>query len=141
MTYVAKISMPGYDVESATPEQCAVHSEYPPLKSKVDQSPPHFALLTVNFTAKVTQNVTHTVYSIPHGYDYIPATLSNIIFNDNNGSGDIVGIGYAGVGANLIISAHCTATHFIVKIYDNFNWTRPGATLKVSYYIFAENGT
>ena len=139
MTYVAKITLPGFDAKIATPEQCAVTSEFPPLKAKIGQSPDHIALLDIDFTARVTQNVTHTIYSIPHDYGYIPLTLSNIIFN--NGSQDIVGIGYAGVGANLDIQAYCTSTNFIVTIYDNFNWTSSAARLQVSYYIFAENGT
>lgn len=139
MSYVVKLSMPGYDVATATPEQCAIHSSYPPLKSKVDQSPAHFATLAVDFTATVTQGVTHTLLTVPHGYGYIPFTVSNIIFND--GVQDVIGIGFAGVGATLSIDAYCDATNFYVTIFDNNNWTSNAATLQVSYYIFAENGT
>lgn len=138
MTYVAKVSLPDIDVKTATPEQCAVHSEYPPLKAKIGMPNPHIGLLDVDFTARVSQGVTHTVYSIPHEYEYVPLTLSNIIFED--GSSTIVGIGYAGVGANLTIKAECTSTHFRVTIYDNFNWTSSNSRLRVSYYIFAEDG-
>lgn len=144
MSYVAKISLPNVDVKFATPEQCAVTSEYPPLKAKIGQSPDHIALLTVNFSSRVTQGTTHTIYSIPHDYGYVPLTLSNIIFSTNGGPGvqqDIVGIGYAGVGANLTIQAYADSTNYKVTIYDNFNWTNSSAILQVSYYIFAENGT
>lgn len=139
MTYVVKIVMDGYDASTATPEQCAVHSEYPPLKAKIDQTNPHIALLDVDFTATVTQNVTHTVYSIPHDYGYIPLNLANIIFTPHSGA-NVIGVNYAGVGATLTIKAYCTTTHFIVSIYDNFNWTGSNARLQVSYEIFAENG-
>lgn len=139
MTYVAKISLPGFDVKTATPEQCAVTSEFPPLKAKIGQTPDHIALLDVDFTARVTQNVTHTLYSIPHGYGYVPLTLSNIIFN--NGTQSIVGIGYAGVGATLEIKAYADANNFYVTIYDNFSWTNSSSRLLVSYYIFAEDGS
>lgn len=140
MTYVAKISLPNVDVQSATPEQLAVTSQYPPLKAKIGQAPDHIALLDVDFTARVTQNVTHTLYSIPHNYGYIPLTLSNLIFNDGAGT-VITGVGSTGAGANLSIKAYCTSTNFIVTIYDNFNWTSAASRLQVSYYIFAENGT
>lgn len=135
-----KVSLPGYDVKTATPEQCAVHSSYPPFKSKMNQSSPHFATVNVDFTATITQNVTHTLYAINHGYTYIPLTISNIVFNDSGG-GTEVGIGFAGVGATLAINAYSTASQYIITIYDNFNWTSATASLEVSYYVFAENGT
>jgi hypothetical protein len=139
VTYVAKISLPGYDVQSATPEQCSIHSSYPPIKSKFGQSPPHSATLVVDFTARVTQNVTHTLLTVPHRYGYIPFTISNIEFND--GSITVVGIGFAGVGANLAINAYSDSTNFYVTIYDNASWTSNAASLRVSYDIYAENGT
>lgn len=139
MTYLVKVSLPGYDVNEATPEQCSVHSSYPPLKSKTGQTPQHFATLVVDFTATVTQNTTHTLLTVPHGYGYVPFSLSSIIFND--GIQNIVGLGYAGVGVSLSIDAFSDATNFYITIYDNFNWTSNSASLQVSYFIFAENGT
>lgn len=144
MTYVAKISLPNFNVKSATPEQCAVTSEFPPLKAKIGQSPDHIALLDIDFTGTIIQGSTQTIYSIPHGYNYTPLTLSNLIFSTNGGPGiqqDIVGIGYAGVGANLGIQAYADASNFYVTIYDNFAWTNSSSRLQVSYYIFSEDGS
>lgn len=138
--YGLKVSLPGYDVKTATPEQCSIHSSYPPLKSKTNRSNPHFATLVVDFTATITQNLTQTLYAFPHGYGYIPFNFGSIVFTPNVGT-NVVGIGFAGVGANLAIQAYCTATDFIVDIYDNFNYTGSNASLQVSYYVFAENGT
>lgn len=138
--YGFKISLSGYDVKTATPEQCSVHSSYPPFKSKTNQQYPHFATLNVDFTARITQNVTQTLYQIPHGYNYIPFTISNIVFLDAFG-GTQVGLGFAGVGATLAIDAYCDASNFYITIYDNFSWTSASASLQVSYYIFAEDGT
>lgn len=138
--YGLKISLPGYDVKTATPEQCAVHSSFSQLKAKIGQPSPHVALLDVDFTATVAQNVTHTVYTINHDYGYVPFNLSSIEFTDGLGT-TVYGLGYAGVGVNLAINAYCTSTQFIVTIYDNFNWTNANARLKVSYYLFAENGS
>lgn len=139
MTYVAKVSLPGYDVRTATPEQCAIHSSYPPLKAKVNEASPHIATLVVDFTGTVTQGVTHTLYSFNHGYGYIPFSLSSIVFND--GAQDVIGLGFAGIGATLAIDAFCTSTEFKITIFDDFNWTSNSASLQVSYYVFAEDGT
>jgi len=139
MSYVAKVSLPGFDVTTPTPEQCAIHSEYPPLKAKTGQANPHFAMLSVDFTATVTQNTTLNVYAIDHDYGYIPFNFASIEFFDGS-STTVIGIGFAGVGTTLAINAYCTSTQFKVDIFDNFNWTNANATLKVSYYIFAEDG-
>ena len=139
MTYVAKVSLPGHDVKTATPEECAVTSEYPPLKAKIGQDPEHIGLLEVDFTAAVSQGTTHTLLTIPHGYGYTPLTLSNIEFFD--GSQTIVGVGWAAVGATLSIKAEAGTSDFKVTINDSNNWTSSSARLKVSYYIFAEEGS
>jgi len=135
-----KVSLTGYDVKAATPEQCSVHSSYPPFKAKTNQTSPHFATLDVDFTAAVTQNVTHTVYSFNHGYDYTPLTLPSIEFYGSTGALTAVGIGNTGVGATLIIKAYANSSQFLVTIYDDFFWTGALARLVVSYYVFAENG-
>lgn len=139
MTYVIKLSLPNIDVNTATPEQCVIHSSYSPLKSKLGQNPQHSATLVVDFTARVTQNVTHTLLTVPHTYGYVPLSISNIIFND--GTQDIIGLGFAGVGATLAINAYSDSTNFYITIFDNASWTSASASLQVSYDIFAENGS
>ena len=138
--YGFKIALPGYDIKTATPEQCAVHSGYPPFKSKTNQTPPHFATVVIDFTATITQNLTQNLYSISHGYTYIPFTIASISFSDGLGT-TAVGIGSTGIGANLSINAYSTTSNFIISIYDNFNWTSNSASMTVNYYIFAESGT
>lgn len=137
--FVVKVSLPGIDVKLAKPEQCSIHSEYPPFKSKVDQTDPHFALLKVDFTGSVTQDSVTNLYSFPHGYNYIPLSLPSMVFISNDGD-LFAGTGTIRPTGTLEIYAKCTATHFIVTIYDNFNWTGPNASLEVSYYVFAEDG-
>lgn len=140
--YGLKISLPGFDVKTATPEQCAVHSSYPPFKSKTNQTPPHFATVSVDFTGTITQGVTQNLYVISHGYNYIPFTVSNIAFTSSSLPGVVItGLGFAGVGATLAINAYSTSSQYIISIFDNATWTDSNATLAVSYYIFAEDGT
>lgn len=138
-SYGMKVALPGYDANTATPEQCAVHSSYPPLKSKANQLHPHYATLRVNFTMSIPQGSTVILYALNHGYDYTPFNFASIKFNDT--VQNIYGMNYAGVGATLAIRAYCTSTQFLVTIQDGFGWTKAGAVLEVSYYIFAENGT
>lgn len=134
-----KVSLPGYDVKTATPEQCSVHSSYPPFKAKVNQTDPHFATLDVDFTGVITQNLTQTLYLFNHGYTYTPFTIPSITFTENGGQ-QFSGIGNIGVGSTLSIDAYANSSQFLVTIYDNFNWTGANARLLVSYYVFAENG-
>lgn len=134
-----KVSLPGYDVMTATPEQCSVHSSYPPFKARTNQSPSHFADINVDFLLVVLQNVTHTVYSFNHGYGYTPFCMSVLTFTDNAGN-VYSGVGQIAIGATLQIEAKVTSSQFLLTVYDNFNWTGPSASLTVSYYIFAENG-
>lgn len=135
-----KVSLPGYDVRTATPEQCAVHSSYPPFKAKTGQSPAHFAQLAVDFTGGVTQNVVHTVYSFNHGYGYTPFVLPSLEFTDSGVPFTFPGVGYIIVGSTLIIGAYADSSQFFVTVYDDAFWINNNCTLNVSYYIFAENG-
>lgn len=136
--YGIKVALPGYDATKATPEQCSLHSSYPALKSKTDQENPHHATLKVDFTSGISQGSTHTIYSFEHGYDYVPLNFASIVLDV--GSTIIYGINRAAVGSTLDVSVGCTATHFEVKVFDNFNWIDSNTTLEISYYIFAEDG-
>jgi len=142
--YGLKISLPGYDVHTATPEQCSLHSGYSTLKAQTDKTPPHIGTYHVDFTSGITQNHTYTAYTIPHGYDYTPLCLSSIsLYSTGIGtpSNILTGVGTLGVGATLAIIATCDATNFYITVFDNFNWITTGATIDVGYYIFAESPT
>jgi hypothetical protein len=141
MSYGLKISLPGYDVKTATPEQCVVHSSYPPFKSKINQPNPHFGTLEVAFTSGITQNVTHTVYSIPHNYTYIPFTFPFITISGGTIGSTINGLGFTGIGATLAIYAYADINNFYVTVYDNNNWINNTARLSVTYYIFCDEVT
>jgi hypothetical protein len=100
--YGIKVSLPGFDVLSATPEQCAVHSSYPPLKSKTNQPDPHFATLVVDFTGPIALSTARTLYTFNHGYGYVPFNIASIVFDDGTGGSLIVGLNSAGVGGRSI---------------------------------------
>ena len=66
-----KISLPGYDVKTATPEQCSVHSSYDSLKVKLDANNPQEGNILVTFKDNPPAG-TYNIYTIHHGYNYIP---------------------------------------------------------------------
>lgn len=135
-----KVSLPGFDVKTATPEQCSVHSSYPPLKAKLNQTPAHFASIHVDFLLIVAQNIDHTIYSFNHGYGYVPTCIALLTFHPGGGS-TFSGIGEVAVGSTLLIEAKVTSTQFLLTLYDNAMWTGAGKSLDVSYFIAAEDGS
>jgi hypothetical protein len=134
-----KLSLPGYDVKTATPEQCSVHSDFATLLAKLDKTPTHIATVTVDFTGTVTQGVTHTLYAISHGYNYTPLCIPSIVFRDQPSGVLFSSVGHLGIGTGLVINAYCTSTQFLITIFDQFNWTNSNAELEVSYHIFAHD--
>lgn len=78
-----KISLPGYDVKNATPEQCALHSSYDTLKIKSDLQYPQEGNILITFTKNQTIATTIPLYTIIHNYNYPPAYY---FFHDVEGS-------------------------------------------------------
>lgn len=140
MSFVAKVSLPGYDVKTATPEQLVLTSEFPPLHSKLGQAEEHSATVIVDFTSGIPQDSVETVFAIDHDYGYIPACFPSIKMTGLSGGFNLYGIGSVGTGSTLTVKAYCTTTQFIITVYDNFNWITSATELQVSYYIFAEDG-
>lgn len=69
---VFKVSLPGYDVKTATPEQCSIHSGYNTMKIKLDVNNPQFGNILVTFVDNPAAG-TYPIYIINHNYGYIPA--------------------------------------------------------------------
>lgn len=134
-----KIALPGYDTADATPEQCAIHSAYASPKVKIDANPRHYGTVTITFTGNPTHAAETTLYTVAHGYDYTPMVLASGTFSD----------GFSALDGTLPLEPTATFEAFIeaddtnmyVKLYYESGWgSIIGATLTVSYQIFAENG-
>ncbi len=65
---MCKISLPGYDVDSATPEQCAYHSgfTYEFIKNGLE------GYITYTSPNPIVANTTYTVATITHNLGYVP---------------------------------------------------------------------
>ena len=70
MSFGIIVTLPGYDVQTATPEQCAVHSDYP--SPKIEEN--HWGVLgPYTFGSNPGTSTTTVMYTVPHGYSYVPA--------------------------------------------------------------------
>ena len=134
-----KASLPGYDVMTATPEQCAVHSSYSSLMAKSGQTPTHAGNVTVTFVNNPPSATDTTLYTIAHGYSYTPMVLCSGRFND--GLSELAGTLPLEPTATLSIFATADATNVYIKINRDAAWgSIIGNILLVSYYIFAQTG-
>jgi len=77
------VTLEGYDAETATPEQCSVHSDYPIPKMEND----HYGTVEYTFTADPPVGTLNMV-TIPHGYNYTPMAI--VFAEDTSGSLDFV---------------------------------------------------
>lgn len=136
--YGMKISLDGYDVKTASPEQCAVHSGYACPKIKIGQSPAHFGVYSHTFAS--TPAVGETVLTtINHGLGYKPMHMVLIKFND--GSADKAMPLPSQYGISLQIYAYCTASNLVIAINRAPDGSDPtGQTWVFKYYIFVEQG-
>lgn len=138
--YGMKITLPGYDIATATPEQCAVHSSYVSPKVKKTVSPVHRGVVQITFTTTSIPVGKTTLYSFAHGYSYVPSVVASF-----KASGGPFGTLYgtmpwiAGDFDTVNISADSTNVYIIWHKYASAGNVN-GLVLTVSYYVFAESG-
>lgn len=137
--YGLKVSLPGYDVNTATPEECAIHSAYASPKVKIDATPRHYGTVRITFNSDTPNNVDTAVYTVPHGYGYTPMVLAQGTFSD--GVSALDGTLPLAPTATLEIYTAADATNMYIVVFRNIGWgSIIGNTLTVSYQIFAESG-
>lgn len=83
---VFKIALPGKDINRASLQEEVLDSTYPSPKINSFANPPHAGIVkihnTMNSSPLPAFGVTNTLYSFPHGYDYVPTVFGNyIIYN------------------------------------------------------------
>lgn len=139
--YGLKISLPGYDVKTATPEQCSIHSSYDSLKVKLDINNPQEGNILVTFQDTPAAG-TYEVCAIHHGYEYIPAYY---FFFDLRSSSNQLGFE---VGNLFPVDALQQAYFQAVVDTENitFNFVTNGNDVMVNeffafrFYVFANDG-
>lgn len=138
-----KISLPGYDAHSATPEQCSIHSAYDSFKIGLFAPSPLEGNILVSFIDEPVAG-TYPIYTINHQYNYIPTcyfffdvrTSSTVLGNETGLKFDIDedGIDYF----QVIVQPLTIQFQLVVGQtgLDSLN----GTTYNFRYYVFAEDG-
>src|SRR5688572_9363732 len=81
---IFKLSLPGIDVETASPEECVIHSSYPNPKINKHANPSHRSLISVTFNKTYPSGDT-TIYTMAHGYSYTPMVWAVIADRTDQG--------------------------------------------------------
>ena len=151
MAYKTIITLPGYDVATATPEQCSIHSDYESIKLATDKSPEHFGTLNYTFTSEPSSGITN-IFSIDHGCSYIPMVMAYTFVHSQSGGDDIYSMFRLPTYFNWYYCAFmCTSDSTHMKI--DF-WMEPasllfpppqptmtGLSYDFKYYIFVEQAS
>lgn len=144
------ISLPGYDVFTAQPHQCAIHSGYPCLKFWTGYraanftSPAGFYLygtININFANNTPAGVATEVYRIQHDLGaYTPACLVRGKYTSLS-SGQFNGALPIEPTGTLKIYATTDQNYFKIMVRRDAGWgTMIGDTLTFNYMIFGTEG-
>lgn len=150
-----KISLPGYEVRSATPEQCSMDSIYDTFKLKLSSINDLFGLVTIFFNVEpptpATSN-TINLFKVAHGYNYQPYIITMDIdstfsaFSQMSTAVPFVNLNggtfFTNVGDNTTFITHADNTYFYIDLFIDSGKTFPlvGKFYTFKYYIFSENG-
>jgi len=133
-----KISLPEYDVKTATPEQCAFHSKYSSPKIALGKDPAHFGYYTHTLDETIPELDSITLLSVAHEYSYIPASIC--IVTDNTFGDGLTGLMPWYGGPWLYIYSYCDDTNFEIIAYSASGYEGNGEIFDFKYYIFADEG-
>lgn len=141
------LSLPGFDAETATPEQCAVHSAYPNPLVKMGADPAHFGKVDVFFTSNVPVSSAEdpfVIFKMEHGYNYVPASLTLWLYTppgeaiQRSGTGNFT-LNYP----NDFVYFATDEKYYFVKLTktDLPATDTSGLSFSFRYYIFAQPAT
>jgi hypothetical protein len=134
------VTLPGFSHDTATPEQCVVHSKYPSPKIKMNATPLHYGI--VNAAISVDRGVgTFNVLTVPHKLAFTPTALVQY-YDPAISSNRQYGIMPYFFTAFDRFRAYTDNTNFKIDMVNTINnSTIVGRTITFRYYIFAENGS
>lgn len=137
-----KISTSG-DVNQSSPNQLAVSSEYPNMMVLDGQQPPHYGHLQYTFQTNPPVNTQFNILTIPHGFDFIPA--STMDWSDVNGAHYGTGRLDLNSGGFASIRAYSNSENFLIDfvrlVTDPFTVDLSGQVWNLRYYIFCTPAT
>lgn len=144
------VTLAGYDVDSATPEQCALHSDYANPKIRTDASPAHFDYVNYTFSSNPAPGSRTNLVTVAHGYaTHTPAHF--VQYRQNSGSFEtgykVLPWYYSTSNGFARCIAYTDGTNLKIDFirdntgdptFDNIDFT--GLNFDFKYYIFVEQG-
>jgi hypothetical protein len=106
-----KVSLPGYEVKDATPEQCAINSEYDHLRVLMynDTEIEYAPLVDPDYGV-------WNILTIPHGQNYIPDSICNVEISGYSPYITSCPFFFGELGEDIqCIRAFCNDTNFIIE--------------------------
>lgn len=129
------ITLPGYDVSTASPEQCSIHSDYP--SPKLEER--NVDVLTYTFVSNPAIGSTTNLLTVNHGYSYVPAA---VVYVKDVTAGRFSILPYNVVFPTQYMITYTTNTQLKVDYkcpIDN-STDMTGRIFQFKYYIFVEEG-
>lgn len=146
--YGVIVTLPGYDYDTATPEQCALHSKYANPKVQSDASPGHFGTYTHTFTTNYTAGTRNNMLTVKHNLGFVPMVVCSWAW-DFGIYGPPVGTQYGEGNLTVInfpfdyVDIYADSTNFYIDFVSDGASALDETTLSpmtFRYYIFSEDG-
>lgn len=141
-----KISLPGFDVKEASPEQLAVDSTFDTLKLPISNSNPYFGEIFVTFAGNPDVG-TYPVFSYKHGFDYNP--FYYVFLDTSQSANTLLSNSSATTGTQFSPSAGFTQYFMVSQIPGGFKMDYvvnsitadvTGAFYSFKYFVFVNEG-
>lgn len=147
--YKVVVTLPGYDIKTADPRQCAIHSDYPAFKAPLTTSPRFFNIASYAFGSNPPIGNTHMV-TIAHNLGYLPVNIAYYsTVNTVGGSSNFSIFPWSWSDAPYFTAyAYATTTNFYIDFqrlsdgggpFDSYDLT--GLAFNFKYYIFVDQAT
>lgn len=146
--YGVIVTLPGYDWQTATPEQCAVHSKYSNPLVEVGKTPERYGSFTYSFPGSVAPGTRTNILTINHNLGYQPMQTCTWA-HDYGASGPPVGTMYGDGNCTVFnfpwtyFDIYTTSTQFKIDyVTDPASAGGEGSlnSFTFRYYIFSESG-
>lgn len=145
------VTLPGYDVDNATPEQCAVHTKF--NSPKIDATKDHFVTFRVFFAteppdASIGSTLETILHRLPHELKYTPQLWLHCDYTSRYGSTSTQQFGpgeaylrSTGLGDDAFVGVRADQENCYVYIRKNRTTNVVdvlGMTVTLRVYVFAE---
>lgn len=135
-----KLSLEHEDVQKAKLDQLVFDPKYPLWKCDVRANPKHYGLLKI--TASIPAGQRKTVFSMRHGYDYVPSFIAMWNYPAGTGGATPQTFGIGNIEINLVTLFKPTMTDslFTIELDNTANGSAANNLYaEIRYYIFADD--